>query len=63
MNNQQLLRDITRATVVPYFMREIERGFHDFQLAEIIADNADERLVRAAVQRMQIVATGKNEHA
>lgn len=51
-DNQELLRDITRATVVPILAREIAKGWHDSQLAAILADNADPRLVRAVADRV-----------
>ena len=54
--NQELLGELTRATMVPIFVREIAKGWHDHQLAGILADNADPRLIRAIADR--VIAMG-----
>lgn len=49
--NQELLSELTRATMTPIFIRQIERGDHDFQLVEIFQSDVPEPIKRACVHR------------
>lgn len=42
--------------MVPMFVREIEKGWHDFQLDKIILDAADPRLIAACTKRALVLS-------
>jgi hypothetical protein len=49
--NAATLAEITRAAIVPIFIKQIEDGWHDFQLDLILKEKADPRLVSATLKR------------